>query len=53
MRIAGELLSIGRWVRVVVLMPALNMAGAAREAVLPAYIAPERIAVCVGRGRYE
>lgn len=40
MRIAGELLSMGRWERVVVLMPALKTAGAAREAALLAYIAP-------------
>jgi hypothetical protein len=53
MRIAGELLSMGRWARVLVLMPALKTAGAAREAVRPAYIAPGRIAGCVGSGRYE
>ena len=40
MRIAGDDLSMGRWVRVLVLMPALKTAGAAREALLVAYIAP-------------
>ena len=40
MRIAGDVLRMGRWARVLVLMPALKTAGAAREALLVAYIAP-------------